>query len=127
VERIQRISHRLKFQHLNLLLAVAQTGSMAKAAKHLSISQPVVSKSIAELEDMLGVRLFDRSPQGVELTRYGRVLRKHSLAIFDDLRTSVGELLFLADPTAGELRIGSTEPQAGIVAAVVERLSRARL
>jgi DNA-binding transcriptional LysR family regulator len=124
VEQIERISHRLKFQHLNLLRTVAQTGSMAKAAKQLSISQPVVSKSIAELEDMLGVRLFDRSPQGVELTPYGRVFVKHSMAIFDDLRTSVGEIGFLADPTAGELRIGSTETQAGLVATVIERLSR---
>jgi DNA-binding transcriptional LysR family regulator len=124
VEQIERISHRLKFQHLNVLLAVAQTGSMAKAARHLSISQPVVSKVIAELESMLGVRLFDRSPQGVEPTLYGHILLKRSVAIFDDLRTSVGEIEFVANSGVGELRIGTTEPQAGIVATVIERLSR---
>jgi len=104
---------------------VATWGSMAKAAKHLTISQPVVSKVIADLERVLGVQLFDRSPQGVEPTPYGRALLKRSIAIFDDLRTSVEEIKFLADPTTGELRIGSTEPLlAGFGAAVMDRLWR---
>jgi DNA-binding transcriptional LysR family regulator len=85
----------------------------------------VVSKVIADLEDLLGVRLFDRSPQGVEPTPYGRALLKRSITIFDDLRTSVDEIKFMADPTAGELRLGSTEPMlAGLGVAVMERLWR---
>jgi DNA-binding transcriptional LysR family regulator len=96
---------------------------MQKAAKRLAISQPVVSKMIADLEDALGVRLFDRSPQGVEPTTYGRALLKRTIAVFDDLRTSVDEIKFLADPTSGELRIGSTEPLlSGLGVAVMERL-----
>jgi DNA-binding transcriptional LysR family regulator len=118
------ISNRLKLQHLRVLMAVAEWGSMAKAAKHLAISQPVVSKVIADAEDMLGVRLFDRNPQGVEPTLYGRALLKRSIAIFDDLKASVEEIKFLADPTSGELLIGSTEPLAGLTAAVIDRLSR---
>jgi DNA-binding transcriptional LysR family regulator len=119
------IGQRIKLQHLKVVTAVAEWGSMAKAAKHLAISQPVVSKVIADLEDALGVHLFDRSPQGVEPTPYGRALLKRSIAIFDDLRTSVDEIKFMADPTAGELRVGSTEPLlAGLGAAVMERLWR---
>jgi DNA-binding transcriptional LysR family regulator len=119
------VDQRLKLQHLKIVMAVATWGSMAKAAKHLTISQPVVSKVIADLEGVLGVQLFDRSPQGVELTPYGRALLKRSIAIFDDLRTSVEEIKFLADPTSGELRIGSTEPLlAGLGAAIMERLWR---
>jgi DNA-binding transcriptional LysR family regulator len=118
------VIRRLKLQLLNVLIAVARTGSMAKAAKHLATSQSVVSKSVSELENILGVRLFDRSPQGVEPTLYGRALLKRSVAIFDDLRTSVGEIQFIADPGVGELRVGTTEPQAAMVAAVIERLSR---
>jgi DNA-binding transcriptional LysR family regulator len=84
-----------------------------------------VSKTIAGLEDVLGVRLFDRSSQGVEPTPYGRALLRRSIAVFDDLRTGVDEIKFLADPTAGELRIGSTEPLlAGLGVAVMERLWR---
>jgi DNA-binding transcriptional LysR family regulator len=119
------IGHRLKLQHLKIVMVVAEWGSMQKAAKHLAISQPVVSKTIAGLEDVLGVRLFDRSSQGVEPTPYGRALLKRSIAVFDDLRTGVDEIKFLADPTAGELRIGSTEPLlAGLGVAVMERLWR---
>lgn len=96
---------------------------MARAAKQLAISQPVVSKMVADLENILGVRLFDRSFQGVEPTLYGRAFLKRSVAIFDDLKTSTDEIRFLADPTAGELRMGSTEPLlAGLGVAVMERL-----
>src|SRR5262245_17354190 len=98
--------HRLKLQHLRLAMAVAQWKSMGKAAKKLGVSQPVVSKAIADLEHLLGVRLFDRSPQGVEPTLYCRALLKRSVAIFDDVRASIEEIRFLADPIAGELRIG---------------------
>ena len=63
--------------------AVAEWRSMQRAAKNLAISQPVVSKTIADLEAVLGVRLFDRTPQGVEPTPYGRALLKRSIAIFD--------------------------------------------
>src|ERR1700730_15435019 len=119
------IGHRLKLQHLKIITAVAEWGRMAKAAKHLAISQPVVSKMIADLEKMLGVHLFDRSPQGAEPTLYGRALLKRSVAIFDDLKASVDEIKFLADPTAGELRIGRTEPLlAGLGFAGIDRLSR---
>ena len=119
------IGQRIKLQHLKIVHAVADWGSMAKAAKHLAISQPVVSKVVADLEGMLGVRLFDRSPQGVEPTAYGRALLRRCITIFDDLRTSVDEIKFMADPTAGELRIGSTEPLlAGLGRAIMERLWR---
>jgi DNA-binding transcriptional LysR family regulator len=117
------IEHRLKLQHLNVARAVAQWGSMGKAAKQLAVSQPVVSKTIADLEHLLGVRLFDRSPQGVEPTLYCRALLKRSAAIFDDVRTSIEEIRFLANPIAGDLRIGSTEPLlAGLLTATMERL-----
>lgn len=117
------IGQRLKLHHLKIVTAVAQWGSMQQAARHLAISQPVVSKTIADLEEMLGVRLFDRSPQGVEPTPYGRALLKRSIVVFDELRTCVDEVRFLADPAVGELRIGSTEPLlAGFGLAVMERL-----
>jgi len=70
------------------------------------------------------VRLFDRSPQSVEPTLYGRALLKRSLTVFDDLRASANEIEYFADPTTGELRIGVTEPQAALVAAIIKRMSR---
>jgi len=120
-----RIGRRLKLRDLHVLHAVVQAGSMTKAAEHLAISVPVVSKAVADLEHTVGVALLDRSPQGVEPTMYGRALLHRSLAAFDELRQGVKDIEFLADPTAGEVRVGSTVPlAASFVSAVIDRLSR---
>src|SRR5712692_8147546 len=107
-----RIGQHVKLRDLNILLAVAKSGSMGKAAVDLAVSQPVVSKAISDLEHALGVRLLDRSPRGVEPTIYGQALLKCGNAVFDDLRRGVEALEFLSDPAAGDLRLGCTEPLA---------------
>jgi DNA-binding transcriptional LysR family regulator len=56
-----RIGRRLKLQDLHVLMIVAQVGSMGKAAQRLNTTQPAVSRTIADLEDAIGVRLLDRS------------------------------------------------------------------
>src|SRR5262245_26918802 len=120
-----RILHRLKLRELRILLAVTQAGSMAKAATQLAISQPAVSRAIADMETALGVSLLNRSSQGVEPTPYGRALIKRGVTVFDELRQGVKEIEFIADPTAGEVRIGGTSAiGVGIVAAVIDRISR---
>jgi len=120
-----RIGRRLKLRDLHILLAVAQCGSMTKAASQLSVSNPVISKAIADMEHTLGVRLLDRGPHGVEPTIYGRTLLDRGLVAFDELRQAVKHIEFLADPTAGELRIGADIPIASsIVTAVIDQLSR---
>ena len=122
-----RIGSRLKLRDLHILLAVVEWGSMAKAARHLAVSQPVVSRAIADLEQGLGVRLLDRTPQGVEPTVYGRTVLNRGLAVFDELRGSVKDIKFLSDPAAGELRIGTNQTIAGgLLAAVLDQLSSQR-
>jgi DNA-binding transcriptional LysR family regulator len=125
MDRIERVNRRLKLRDLQLFEAVVRWRSMAKAAGHMNLSQPAVSKAITELERALGVRLLDRSMRGVEPTRYGHALLRCGTAIFDDLRQGVKEIEFLADPTAGELRIGCGEVfTAGLLPAIIERLGR---
>jgi DNA-binding transcriptional LysR family regulator len=120
-----QIARRLKLRDLHYLMTVVQAGSMAKAAPLLSVSQPVVSKVIADMEHMLGVRLLDRSPRGVEPTIYGRRLLSSSYAIFDELRQGVIEIEHLSDPAAGELSIGSNEASTlGIVPTVIAEVRR---
>jgi DNA-binding transcriptional LysR family regulator len=120
-----RIGRRLKLRDLHILLAVVQRGSMAKAAAELAISQPAVSKAIADMEYTLGLRLLDRTRHGIEPTTYGRVLIKRGTTIFDELKQAAQELDFLADPTVGELRIGSSESMAaGLLPAIIDRFSR---
>src|SRR5229473_92819 len=103
-----RIGRRMKLQDLHILMTVMQSGSMGKAAQRLNISQPAISRSIAELEHALGVRLLDRHRQGIEPTEYGRALLDCGVAVFDDLRQGVKNIEVLADPTVGEVRIGSS-------------------
>jgi DNA-binding transcriptional LysR family regulator len=120
-----RIGRRMKLHDLHVLMAVVQAGSMNKAAVLLNTGQSAISRSIAELEHTIGVRLVDRNPQGVEPTQYGRALLDGGVAVFDDLRQAVKNIEFLADPTAGEVRIGSSALlAASFVSAVVDRLSR---
>ena len=121
----QRLGRHLKLRGLNVLLTVARCGSMGKAAAQLSVSQPAISKTIADMEYSLGVRLLDRGPQGVEPTIYGRALLDRGLVAFDELRQAVKHIEFLADPKAGEVRIGTSVVIAsGFAATVVDRLSR---
>ena len=115
----------MKLHDLRVLMAVAQAGSMSKAAALLNTTQPAISRSIAELERTIGVRLLDRSPQGVEPTAYGRALLDGGVAVFDDLRQAAKNIEFLADPAAGEVRIGCTPLLAASLAStLIDRLSR---
>lgn len=121
----ERIGRRIKLRDLHVLLAVSQHGSMVRAASHLAISQPVVSKVIAEMEAVIGSKLLERSRSGIELTEAGRVLLRCGIVVFDELKQGVREIESLADPTAGELRIaGPGTVVGGLFPAVMERLSR---
>ena len=116
---------RLKLRQLEILLAVADTGSMAKAAMRLAISQPGISRAIADMEHTLGVSLFDRNTQGVEPTQYGRALLKRGIAAFDEIDHGLKDIEYLADPTAGEVHIGSSAALSeGIILAIINRLLR---
>src|SRR3979490_550727 len=104
-----RIRRRLRLRDMDILLAVIQTGSMGKAAGALNMSQPAISKAIAYLEHTLGVRLLDRSRQGVEPTPSGRALIKRGVAMFDELRQGVQDIASLTAPTVGEIRMGGSD------------------
>jgi DNA-binding transcriptional LysR family regulator len=120
----QAIEHRLKLRDLQILLAVAKLGSMGKAAAALAVSQPVISKAVADIERMLNVRLFDRTPRGVEPTAYGQAVLSCGIAVFDELRHGLEAIDFLANPNAGRIILGCTEPlAAGFVGAVIQQLS----
>jgi DNA-binding transcriptional LysR family regulator len=121
----ERTKRRLKLRDLDILATLIDAGSMGKAASRLNVSQPAVSKAIAELESALGVRLVDRGRRGITPTPYGLALQKRSVAIFNDLRQGVQDIDFLSDPTTGEVRIGTTEPVGiAMVAPCIDRLSR---
>jgi len=120
-----RVGRRVKLRDLHIALAVAEAGSMTRAAEELAVSYPVVSKTISELERTLGVKLFDRSISGVEPTHYGRALLQSGVAVFDEMRKGLQQIEFIRQPDAGELRIGSSiVTDAGLLPAILEQFSR---
>src|SRR5215475_11247193 len=120
-----RIGRRMKLHDLHVLMAVVQAGSMSRAAQLLNTTQPAVSKSIADLEHAIGVRLLDRGRHGAEPTEYGRALLNGGVAMFDELRQAVKNIEFLANPKVGEVRVGAPDPiMVGVLPAVLDRLRR---
>lgn len=121
-----QLGRRLRLRDLHVFATTVRLGSMAKAARELGVSQPAVSEVIAQLEHVLGVRLLDRTPHGVEPSDYGSALLKRSIAAFDELRQGIKDIEFLSDPTAGELRIGCPESiAAGYLQPVIARFAKA--
>jgi DNA-binding transcriptional LysR family regulator len=86
-----RIERRMKLHDLHVLMTVVQAGSMSKAAALLNTGQPAISRSIADLERTIGIRLLERNHHGVEPTEYGDALLAGGAAVFDDLRQAVTE------------------------------------
>jgi DNA-binding transcriptional LysR family regulator len=122
---LERLGRRLKLRDLRILITVAECGTMGKAAERLAVSQPVVSKAISDMELAVGVRLLDRGQSGVEPTTSGRALIKRGIAIFDEMQQGLKDIECLADPTVGEVRIGTTPAiSVAIVVPVIDRLTR---
>ena len=124
MQQRDRIERRVRLQDLRILMTVIEAGTMGKAAGHVNSTQPAISRSIAELERALGVRLLDRYRHGIEPTEHGRALLRCGMAVFDELRQGLKNIEFLSNPSTGEVRIGSTAfLAASFVSAVVNRLS----
>lgn len=117
----ERIGRRITLRDLHIVLAVVEAGSMAGAADRQSTSHPVISRTVSELEAVLGYRLFDRGVRGVVPTIYGDALAKCAISVFDELRLGLRRIEFLADPDTGTLSLACPEAMAaGFVQAVTE-------
>lgn len=103
---VVRMPDRLDSHALKRFLAVAEAASFRQAAEKLHLSQPPLSRAIAKLEDVLGVRLFDRHARGVTMTDAGRVLEPHAHRVIDLLRRAESDLMTMQKRT--KLRLGVT-------------------
>lgn len=119
------IRARLKTRQLLLLATMDEEGNVRRAADVLGMAQPAASKLLKDLEDMLGVSLFDRTPQGMRPTVYGEVMIRHARMVLADLSHAYDEISALRAGLSGEVRIG-TIAVAGltIVAKAVARIKR---
>src|SRR2546423_6173612 len=95
---------RIRLRHLQCFLAIAQHGNLRRAAQALSITQPAVTKTLNELEDMLGTALFVRGRKGAVLTPEAEVFRPHASASVAALQRAVDSIV--RSPGEAPLRIG---------------------
>ena len=121
----RRIGRRLHLRDLHILFAVVQCGGMAKAAAQLGVSSALCIRGDRKPGARGGRAASQPKPAGVEPTMYGEALLYRSRAAFDELRQGIRDIEFLADPTAGELRIACPETlTAGFLPAIIDRLLR---
>lgn len=119
----ERVGRRLTLRDLRILLTTVEVGSMSKAAAILRVSQPAISKTIKQIEHLVGVPLVQRTSYGIEPTEHGRSLLAHSHAAFRELKAGIQAMDDLAHPKEGELRLaGNQVALAGIIATVINRL-----
>ena len=95
-------------QALTAFLAVAESGSFSTAAERLFITQPAVSKRIAQLEQQLGTRLFDRVGRRIRLTEAGEALLPRARQVLLDLEDMGRAISNLTGTVSGTLRIGTS-------------------
>ncbi|WUI03752.1 LysR substrate-binding domain-containing protein [Spirillospora sp. NBC_00431] len=104
---IDLLNGRLKLRHLVLVVAIADQGSVLRAAEHLHLAQPAVTRSLREVENILGVELFTRGPRGVTPTMFGDAFTEHARAVLAELRRAGERITGLADGEVGTVTIGT--------------------
>lgn len=85
MDKKYQFNQRIRLRHLHTFVAVAQQGTLGRAAETLSLSQPALSKTLNELEELAGVRLFERGRLGAQLTTMGEQFLTHAVRVLDAL------------------------------------------
>ncbi|MDK1372935.1 MULTISPECIES: LysR family transcriptional regulator [unclassified Sinorhizobium] len=97
----------MDLRSVNRFLAVAELGSLNKAAQRLNLSQPALSKSIQMLEYAFGVPLLDRGPRGITLTSFGEAVFDHARRIAAEMRKMESDIKALRTLGSGEINVGA--------------------
>ena len=103
---IDALAARLRLRHLNCFVSIAREQHLGRAAEHLRLTQPAVSKTLAELEALTGTRLFERGRQGARLTPEGAAFLPHAVAVLDALTAASGAVARAA-PLDDTVRVGA--------------------
>jgi DNA-binding transcriptional LysR family regulator len=97
---------RLKTRQLLLLIALDDFRNIHRAADELNMTQPAASKQVKDLEEMLGVRLFDRLPRGMEPTLYGETMIRHARMALTSLSLAHDDIVALKAGLSGQVEVG---------------------
>lgn len=121
IDRVLRSN--LKLRHLQLLVALDEFRHLGRAAEFLSVTQPAVSKTLAEIERLFGLSLFERSTRGTEPTPYGRTVVRFARSVLADYDRTREEIAAVARGAAGRARVGAMVVATPVLLAqAVERL-----
>lgn len=128
IDAVKRyLDQRLRFQSLRILDALEIHGSLLKASAALGVSQPALTKSIRDIEDIVGARLFDRHARGMRPTEIGIVMIRSCRKILAELRRTEEDLDHLTDAFGGVAAIGSLPvTSAGLLPIVMLKLRAAQ-
>ncbi|KGB08649.1 LysR substrate-binding domain-containing protein [Klebsiella aerogenes] len=120
MEKNGLFSQRIRLRHLHTFVAVAQQGTLGRAAETLNLSQPALSKTLNELEQLTGTRLFERGRLGAQLTLVGEQFLTHAVKVLDALNTAGQALNRKEGMNSDVVRIGALPTAAlGILPTVI--------
>ncbi|WP_154064557.1 LysR substrate-binding domain-containing protein [Klebsiella pneumoniae] len=120
MEKNGLFSQRIRLRHLHTFVAVAQQGTLGRAAETLNLSQPALSKTLNELEQLTGTRLFERGRLGAQLTLVGEQFLTHAVKVLDALNSAGQALNRKEDLNNDIVRIGALPTAAlGILPTVI--------
>jgi pca operon transcription factor PcaQ len=118
---------RIRLRHLSCFVAIAQERTLARAAAQLHLSQPAVSKTLAELEELAGRRLVERGRSGATLTQAGEHFLRYAIDVMRALESAAAALAESGEPAVSAVRVGALPTvAAGPLATAIGRLRRRR-
>jgi LysR family pca operon transcriptional activator len=116
------VDRRIKFRHLEAFIAIARAKRLKRAAEQLNLTQPAISKTLKDLETILGVALMVRDRAGVRLTAEGQIFLQYAEQSAASLRQGLSSLATLGAAGGASLRVGALPSAAGgALALAVER------
>ena len=117
------LSQRLKLRHLRVVTTVASQGSLLKAAESLGLTQPALTKSLREIEDIVGARIFDRHARGMQVNGYGTLLADAARTILNTLRDVEDGFDRIDCRVGGTVIVGALPTAAaGVIPAVLRKM-----
>ncbi|GAB7544069.1 LysR family transcriptional regulator [Cupriavidus sp. 8B] len=120
------IRKRLRMRHLQLMLALSESPSLRQAAEGLALTQPAATKSLQELEDVLGVSLFTRHARGLDPTVSGKAVMRYARVVFADMDELREELVAIQAGDVGKVRVGAVmAPAPDLLTHVIVKLKQA--
>ncbi len=121
----RRLEQRLRLQHFRVVDAVATRGSLLKAATVLSVTQPALSKTLHEAEEIVRAKLFDRHPRGMKPTAAGATVIEAARRVLAELKRLDEQLDGVGDLSRGVLALGVLPVAAsGVLPGALSRMRR---